>query len=92
MESYKLIKSILGGIYGAQVGLDDEEAITAFRKDLQHKPFREGIESELKKAFCDDSLSWAKLMDDCEISFFETEEEAKSAAKEFLWDVVFPAE
>ena len=92
MESYKLIRSVLGGIYGAQVGLDDEEAIATLRKDLQHKPFREGIEAELKKAFCDESLSWAKLMDDCEVSYFETEEEAKSVAKEFLWDVVFPEE
>lgn len=87
-----IIKSVLGGIHGAQVGLDDEEAIAAFQKDLQHEPFRKGIEAELKKAFSDESLSWAKLMDDCEVSFFETEEEAKSVAKEFLWDVVFPAE
>lgn len=92
MESYKLIQSVLGGIYGAQVGLNDEEAIAAFQKDLQHKPFREGIEAELKKAFSDESLSWVKLMDDCEVSFFENEEEAKSVAKELLWDVVFPIE
>lgn len=92
MESYKLIESVLGGIYGAQIGLDDEQAIAALRKDLQHEPFREGIEAELKKAFSDESLSWAKLMDDCEVSFFETEEEAKSVAKELLWDVVFPTE
>ncbi|MBN1008293.1 hypothetical protein [Amphritea pacifica] len=92
MESYKLIKSVLGGIYGAQVGLDDEEAIAALQKDLQHEPFREGIETELKKAFSDKSISWVQLMDDCEVSFFETEEEAKSVAKELLWDVVFPAE
>ncbi|WP_330960846.1 hypothetical protein [Photobacterium sp. 53610] len=48
MESYKLMKSVLAGIYGAQAGLDDEEAIAAFRKDLQHEPFRKGIEVELK--------------------------------------------
>lgn len=90
MDSYKLIQSVLGGIYGAQVGLDDEEAIAAFQKDLQYQSFREGIEDEVKKAFSDESLSWVKLMDDCEVSFFETEEEAKSVAKELLWDVVFP--
>ncbi len=90
MESYKLIQSVLGGIYGAQIGLDDNEAIAAFQKDLQHPPFRKGIETELKKAFVDDSLSWVKLMDDCEVSFFDTEEEARSLAKELLWDVVFP--
>jgi hypothetical protein len=92
MESYKLIQSVLGGIYGAQVGLDDDEALAAFQKDLQHLPFREGIEAELKKAFSDESLSWVKLMDDCEVSFFDSEEEAKEVAKELLWDVVFPAE
>jgi len=92
MESYELIKSVLGGIYGAQIGLDDNEAIYAFQKDLQHDPFREGIEAELRKAFSDESLSWVRLMDDCEVSFFETEEEAKSVAKELLWDVVFPDE
>lgn len=91
MESYKLIRSVLGGIYGAQVGLDDYEAIAAFQKDLQHEPFREGIEAELKKAFSDGALSWSKLMDDCEVAFFETEEEAKLVAKELLWDVVFPS-
>lgn len=90
MESYKLIQTVLGGIYGAQVGLDDDEAITAFQKDLQHPPFREGIEVELKKAFSDKSLSWVKLMDDCEVSFFNSEEEAKEVAKELLWDIVFP--
>ena len=89
MESYKLIQSVLGGIYGAQVGLDDEEAIAELQKDLQHSPFREGIEEELKKAFSDESLSWVKLMDDCEVSFFDSEEEAKEIAKELLWDVVF---
>ena len=91
MESYKLIQSVLGGIYGAQVGLNDEEAIAAFQKDLQHEIFRKGIETELKQAFSDESLSWVKLMDDCEVSFFESEEEAKSAVKELLWDVVFSA-
>ena len=92
MESYKLIRSVLGGIYGAQVGMDDDEAIAEFKKDLQHPPFREGIEAELKKSFSDESLSWVKLMDDCEVSFFDSEEEAKEVAKELLWDVVFPAE
>ena len=92
MKSYKLIKSVLGGIFSAQVGLDDDEAIAALQKDLQHSPFREGIEKELKKAFSDDSLSWAKLMDECEVTFFDSEEEAKEVAKELLWDVVFPVD
>lgn len=90
MESYKLIQSVLGGIYGAQIGLDDDEALAAFQKDLLQEKFREGIERELKEAFSDSSLSWVKLMDECEVSYFETEEEAKEVAKELLWDVVFP--
>ena len=31
MESYKLTKIVLGGIYGARVGLNDEEVIAAFQ-------------------------------------------------------------
>lgn len=92
MESYKLIRSVLGGIYGAQVGLNDEEAAEALKKDLQYAPFHEGLEAELKKAFSDPSVSWVKLMNDCEVSFFETEEEARLFATEILWDVVFPPE
>ncbi|WP_442497245.1 hypothetical protein [Methylobacter sp. sgz302048] len=90
MESYKLIQSVLGGIYGAQVGLDDDEAIAAFKMDLQQPEFRKGIEKELKQAFSDPSISWVKLMDECEVAYFDTEEDAKSFAKELLWDVVFP--
>ena len=89
MESYKLIQSVLGGIYGAQVGLDDEEAISALRKDLRHPPFKKGIEAELRQAFLDKNLSWVKLLDDCEVAYFESEAEAKEIAKELLWDVVF---
>lgn len=43
MESYKLIQSVLGGIYGAQIRLDDDEAIAAFKMDLQQPEFRKGI-------------------------------------------------
>lgn len=89
MESYKLIQSVLGGIYGAQIGLNDDEAIAAFKMDLQQQEFRKGIEKELKQAFSDPSISWVKLMDECEVAYFDTEEEAKSVAKELLWDVVF---
>jgi len=89
MYPYKLIQSVLGGIYGAQVGLDDDEAIAAFQKDLLQPKFRGGIEKELKEAFSDSSLSWVKLMDECEVSYFDTEEEAKEVAKELLWNIVF---
>ena len=90
MESYKLIQSVLGGIYGAQIGLNDDEAIAALQKDLLQPLFKEGIEKELKAAFSNSQLSWVKLMDECEVAFFDTEDEAKEVAKELLWDVVFP--
>lgn len=55
-KPYKLIKSALGGIYRALVGLDDEKAIAILQKDLQYEPFRESIEAELKKVFSDESI------------------------------------
>jgi hypothetical protein len=90
MENYKLIQSALGGIYGAQIGLDDAEAIAALKNDLKQPLFREGLEKELERAFSDASLSWAKLIDDCEVTYFDSEEEAREFAKEFLWNIVFP--
>ena len=89
MSSYKLIESVLGGIYGAQIGLTDEEAISELQKSLQQDKFRTGIEIELKEAFADQSISWQSKLDDCEVGYFDTEDEAKEFVREFLWNIVF---
>lgn len=89
MSIYGLIESVLGGIYGAQIGLTDEEAVSELQKSLQKDEFRVGIESELKKAFSDTSISWQSKLDECEVGYFDTEDEAREFVTEFLWDVVF---
>lgn len=92
MKSYKLIESVLGGIYGAQVGKTDAEANAALKNSLKQDLFRNGIELELKQAFSNDSLSWLTLMRYWEVGNYESEDEAKEADKVYLWDVVFPKE
>ena len=92
MSAFKLIESVLGGIYGAQIGLSDEEAAATLKKDLDHAPFREGIEKEITEAFTSSSVSWKALLNDNEVSHFATEEDAENFAKEILWDAVFPNE
>jgi hypothetical protein len=78
MNKYPLIRSTLEGIFGAQVGMDDDSAIAALRSDLSHLPFLEGIRRELAEAFSDASLSWRQLLDECDVEAFETEGEAES--------------
>lgn len=40
MKSYELIESVLGGIYGAQVGMTDDEGVAVLRKDLKERILR----------------------------------------------------
>lgn len=85
MEKYKFIENVLGGIYGSQIGLSEEDATIEYIRGLQYEPFRNGIKGELIRAFSDEGLSWVEMMDKYEVAYFETEESAKSCARDWLW-------
>lgn len=88
-EEYPLINSVLGGIYGANIGYSEEEALVQLEKDLEQKTFKENIKKELKLAFNNADISWKKLLDQNEVMYVETEEEAKVIVKKYLWEAVF---
>lgn len=89
MKKYRLINSVLGGIYGVQVGYSDDQALLELKKDLNNQIFRNSIEYELEEAFSDDNISWAEMLNDNEVGYFEDEAEAREFVKEMVWDVVF---
>jgi hypothetical protein len=84
MNAYPVLRSTLEGIFGAGAGLDDAEATQALRRDLAHPPFREAIKAEMSAALADPSMSWQQLLHDCEVAYFDSEEEAKNFVVERL--------
>jgi hypothetical protein len=88
MNKYPLIRSALEGIFGAQVGMDDDSAMEALRSDLNHLPFLEGIRRELAEALADEELSWRQLLVECDVDAFQTEVEAELFVRHNLLGVV----
>lgn len=87
-SKYPLIRSTLEGIFGAQVALDDQSAMDALRRDLEYVPFRKGIREELRKAFSDDGFRWLKVLDECDVGGFDTEDEAELFVRRALLNVI----
>jgi SMC interacting uncharacterized protein involved in chromosome segregation len=88
-RTYPLIKSVLGGIYGAQTTKSDAEDISELKKNLEYQPFRDGFSRELIQAFDDSKLSWRDILEECEVMCADTEQEAKCFAEKFLWEATF---
>lgn len=89
MKQYPLVRSTLEGIFGAQVGLDDDESAAVLLRDLSHLPFKEGIQKELSAAMTDATLSWQTLLDESDVEYFDTEDQARNFVNEKLIQVVF---
>ena len=78
MKTYPVLRSTLDGIFSSAVGLSDEEATASFAKDLGHKPFRDVLRAELGAALADGSVSWKALLEECDVAYFDSEDEARS--------------
>jgi hypothetical protein len=77
VNSYPVLRSTLEGIFSARTGLTDEEAASGLLKDLAHQPFREALKTELDAAFVDPDVRWRALLEEFEVAYFATDEEAK---------------
>jgi hypothetical protein len=90
MTDYPRIEAALAGYFNMEVGNSEEEAVFLLRQDLATTPlFRDLFTEELKRAFADDSLSWAEMFERHEAAHFEEESEARDYARRMLWEAAF---
>jgi hypothetical protein len=78
MKAYPILCSTLEGIFGASVGLTDEEADSHLQKDLVHTPFRDALLSELSVALRDPEIEFRHLLEKYEVAYLDTEDEARN--------------
>jgi hypothetical protein len=60
------------------VGFSTEEATSNLLRDLEQKSFRDALDAEMTVAWRDPALSWQHLLDECDVAYFDSEEEARS--------------
>lgn len=77
MKAYPILRSTLEGIFGSGAGLSDEETTSSLLKDLSHKPFRDALGAELITALSDASISWRRLLEECDVAYFDNEDDAR---------------
>ena len=78
MKSYPVLRSTLEGIFGSGVGLSDDDATSSLTRDLSHRPFLDALSVEIDAAMKDSELSWRHLLEEAEVAYFDTDEEAKA--------------
>lgn len=78
MKTYPVLCGTLEGIFGASVGLTDEEADSQLQKDLVHPPFRDALLSELNVALQGPEVECRHLLEQYEVAYFDTEAEARN--------------
>lgn len=77
MTKYPVLRSILEGIFGSDVGFTDAEAASNLLRDLEHRPFSDALAAELGAALGNAEMSWRQLLDECGVAYFESDDEAR---------------
>ncbi|MET1257445.1 hypothetical protein [Aliikangiella maris] len=87
---YTNIVHMLKTVFVADFSFPEDMAISLYTESLKNSDKLNEMKSELEEAFCDESLSWKKMLlnDEYEVMDFDTEEEAKAYAKRVLWDPI----
>ena len=76
MKKYRTLCNTLECIFSA-AGFSEEEERLSLLKSLEQQPFREALAKDLEGALVDTDLSWLKLLDEYDVGYFESEDEAK---------------
>ena len=77
MRKYRTLCNTLECIFDTAVGYTEEEVRLNLLKDLEYQLFRDALAKDLEGALDDTDLSWRMLLDEYDVGYFESEEEAK---------------
>jgi len=86
---YPNLEHIIAYYLGVNVGYSEDEAVTRIRDSLsQNSSLAISYRNELSTALAETEFSWKDTFSRYEAFDADTEEEARSYAREFLWDTV----
>ncbi|WP_124920374.1 hypothetical protein [Burkholderia stagnalis] len=87
---YEYIDHVLASYFGASTETSEDEAISLLLSNIKNSDvFASGLRSDVQRALQDAGYSWKAVLEQYEVAFFDTEEDARSHAKHILWDSLF---
>ncbi|MFM2419062.1 MAG: hypothetical protein RL385_3785 [Pseudomonadota bacterium] len=86
-QNYPTIAHVLDVCFSVQAECSQDEGLDAYKTLLESKEYSDRLEGELRQAFGDPEFSWAYALanPDYEVTFSETEQQARDFARELLW-------
>ncbi|MCA8254366.1 hypothetical protein LGM89_13920 [Burkholderia sp. AU31624] len=87
---YEYVDHVLATYFGSSAETSEEEAISLLSGNIKNNDvFASGLRADVGRALQDSGYSWKDVLEQYEVAFFDTEEDARSYAKRILWDSFF---
>ncbi|WP_217590737.1 hypothetical protein [Burkholderia sp. GbtcB21] len=87
---YEYIDHVLASYFGAASETSEEEAVSLLLRNINNSyVFASGLRADVERALQDSGYSWKSVLEQYEVAFCDTEEDARSYAKHILWDSLF---
>ncbi|HDR9204590.1 hypothetical protein WJ24_26840 [Burkholderia vietnamiensis] len=87
---YEYVDHVLAAYFGSSAETPEEEAISLLSRNIKNNDvFAFGLRADVERALQDSGYSWKDVLEQYEVAFFDTEEDARSYAKRILWDSLF---
>ena len=89
-KMYDYINHVLSSYFSSANELSEQEAISTLRVHLDHSPeLKRGLYADLTNAFNDENFSLVAELEESDVLYFESEEDALKYAKRILWKPFF---
>ncbi|KGC03825.1 hypothetical protein DM43_3104 [Burkholderia cepacia] len=87
---YEYVDHVLATYFGSSAETSEEEAISLLSGNIKNNEvFASGLRADVGRALQDSGYSWKDALEQYEVAFFDTEDDARSYAKRILWDSLF---
>ncbi|HEF5875100.1 TPA: hypothetical protein SAY52_005792 [Burkholderia cenocepacia] len=87
---YEYVDHILAAYFGSSAETSEEDAISLLLGNVKNNDvFASGLRADVGMALQDSAYSWKDVLEQYEVAFFDTEEDARLYAKRILWDSLF---
>lgn len=87
---YEQINYVLASYFNISVAGSKAEADESLRRSIAaSEDFSRLLRAELRSALVDEEFSWICAFEENEVDFFASEEDARTYAKQRLWDPFF---
>lgn len=87
---YEYIGYALANYHSVHLGNSEEGATSELRADLvRNEVLSNALRNEMECALQDSNYSWKSVLEENDVFWADSEDEARSYAKHILWDVLF---